>query len=64
MKETVKKNKQSHQHQRFTWFGFWPTSTGDDGEFHSIKDKDYKYGIEALSNPKTPIHPNSSLSHK
>ena len=33
------------------WFGFF-----------IIKDEDYKYGVEALSNPKTPIHPNSSLS--
>ena len=45
------KNKQSHQHQGFTWFGFF-----------TIKDEDYKYGVEALSNPKTLIHPNSTLS--
>ena len=26
------------------------------------KDEDYKYGVDALSNPKTPIYLNSSFS--
>ena len=33
-----KKNRQPHtrEHQGFTWFGLWPTSTGDDKEKVSL----------------------------
>ena len=52
-------NRTNNKNLRSSAFGLHPQATTEN---FTIKDEDYKYGIEALSNPKTPIHPNSSLS--
>jgi hypothetical protein len=60
-KETIKKinNHTNTKDLRGSAFGLRPQATTEN---FTIKYEDYKYGVEALSNPKTPIHPNSSLS--
>jgi hypothetical protein len=52
-------NHTNNKNLRSSAFSLHPQATTEN---FTIKDEDYKYGIEALSNPKTPIHPNSSLS--
>ena len=57
-KNQQENNRQSHtkeKYQGFTWFDFWPTSTGGDGETFHYQIWRIQYGVEVLSkypNPK------------
>ena len=47
------------------WFGFWPTSTGNDEEIPLIKYGDIKIGVHVwiFSHTSNPQYPNSSLTN-
>ena len=59
---TTKKKKKNHTGtQRFTWIGFWPTSTGDVEEKVSLtKERDYKGSTKTLSQNPSPKYTQKS----
>ena len=47
--------------QKFTWFGFWPTSMGGVEEKVSLtKERDYKDGTKTLSQNPNPKYTQKS----
>ena len=58
MKQTqnlkINKHTQTKEHQVFTWFGFWPTSTGNDEEIPLIKYGDIQVGVSIFSHTPNP----------
>ena len=55
-----KENRQSHQHQGFTWFGNSQRPQVTDDEFTIIK-RDYKVGVEASNQTQKPQYTQISL---
>ena len=48
------------EHQGFTWFNFWPTSTSNDKEIPLIKIWRYtSWCINTLTHTQSPTHNNS-----
>ena len=58
--ENQKKNRQSHQHQRFMWFDNSLRPQVADDEF-TITKRDYKIGVETLSQIPKPQYTQISL---
>ena len=58
MKQTqtqkINKHTQTKEHQRFTWFSFWPIFTSNEEEIPLIKYGDIQVGVSIFSHTPNP----------